>query len=207
MKTNELTKSIQLYLSSTSVYGDNKAGIVSETSATNTRSTKALNRLASEHLWKSLYCNVLVLRLSGIYGPNRSILHTLTSNKIVSNGNDDKIVNRVHVDDIVAVIQEALVHPVCTDYSALVGDHRTVNVSDNLPASRAEVSEYAYCLLRQLGWKDFAETDEVNGNERSKNRTSKKISNCLMKQVFLQELKYPTFKEGLQSIAKDEFTI
>src|SRR4029077_15280627 len=81
---------------------------------------------------------VEIFRLSGIYGPGRSVIDNLkagTARRVVKPG---QVFNRIHVDDIARVLAAAI------DKSA---GHRVYNVSDDEPAPPQDVVAYAAELL------------------------------------------------------------
>lgn len=122
----------------------------------------------------------------------------------------DMLVSRVHLQDIIATITAA-----GTRNEAMVradGERTLVfNVADDLPTSRKDVFEYAM----ELGSKGATDERELEQpaertspivlSARNRDRGSKKVSNSKMKRLLLSELKFPSYREGLQAIARDAF--
>lgn len=203
---------MQGYLSSTSVYGDHNGAWVDESSPSIQVSEKGRRRLAAEHQWHRLAhsCGAAlnVLRLSGIYGTDRSALDTLRKNPYVLDDTSDTldmIVSRVHVDDIVAALVAAAVQ----HNEKQLGDEKgssIINIADDLPASRRDVFKCAEDLLRNAGRLERPVGRNTEGrlqSGRNKDRRSKRVSNAKMKRLLLPSLSLPTYREGLQAIARD----
>ena len=100
------------YLSTVGVYGDWQGQWVDETSPTRPTSERSLRRVLAEKAWLAFGAEsgrrVEVFRLSGIYGPGRSVIDNLkagTARRIVKPG---QVFNRIHVDDIARVLAAAI---------------------------------------------------------------------------------------------------
>ena len=116
------------YLSTVGVYGDHKGQWVDEDSPTRPIHERSLRRLEAERAWLAFGTEtgrrVEVFRLSGIYGPGRSVIDNLragTARRIVKPG---QVFNRIHVDDIAAALAAAIDNDT---------GHRVYNVSDDEP--------------------------------------------------------------------------
>ena len=103
------------YLSTVGVYGDCGGEWVDEASATRPTSERSLRRVLAEKAWLAFGAEsgrrVEVFRLSGIYGPGRSVIDNLkagTARRIVKPG---QVFNRIHVDDIARVLAAAIDQP------------------------------------------------------------------------------------------------
>lgn len=220
----------KVYLSSTSVYGgsnDSKTEL-DELSPTAPLSPKAKQHIRAEMAWRQLAdilqarddtvsaaaaaCrwDVMVIRLAGIYGPSRSMLHTVSQREISSEYEQNAVVCRVHVDDVVSALTVAVLQGTLQDQDS----HSTpavINLVDDQPASRADVSLFASDLLKRCPEQIQAEPKvrskrtDSSASGRARFRTSKRVSNRLMKEVLLPQLKYPSYREGLTAIAADQF--
>ena len=97
-----------IYLSSTGVYGDHKGEWVYENSKLKPTTELGKWRLKAEKNWLSFAklndLPISILRLSGIYGPNRSTFDRIQdkSFKIVRSPN--LLFSRIHIDDITNII-------------------------------------------------------------------------------------------------------
>jgi nucleoside-diphosphate-sugar epimerase len=185
------------YFSSVSVYGDADGGWVDETTTPHPRTERGARRLKAENDWLGLGRQtgkaVVVFRLPGIYGPGRSAIDQLragTARRVFKPG---QVTNRIHVDDIAAVVEAAL--------HVGTGD-RVFNVTDDLPAPPQDVIAYGAELL---GVPCPPATDPADAGlspmARSFYAESKKVSNARMKSELGVSLAYPTYVEGLKAIA------
>ena len=113
IKDNTTVKQI-IYTSSCSVYGDRGGSLVDEETPVqpSSESGKALRETEQILLsGSSEKMNVCVLRLGGIYGPNRELLkiYSRIAGKTLS-GNGKEPANWIHLDDIVRGIDFARQH-------------------------------------------------------------------------------------------------
>jgi nucleoside-diphosphate-sugar epimerase len=185
------------YLSTVGVYGDHKGQWVDEDSATHPIHERSLRRLEAERAWLAFGAEigrrVEIFRLSGIYGPGRSVIDNLragTARRIVKAG---QIFNRIHVDDIAAVLTRAI--------DKATG-HAVYNVSDDEPAPPEEVVAYAAELLG-LPAPPAVAFDEAGLSAMAASfwAESKRVRNSRMRRDLGVELIYPTYREGLRALA------
>lgn len=120
-----------LILASTSgVYGDRKGEWVSETDATDPATDRARRRVDAE-LAATEFCHqhitrLVVMRIAGIYGPGRLPLQRLKDATPLPPSHEIGFSNRIHVDDLVAVL-------IAAARRAQHGD--IFNVADGTPSS------------------------------------------------------------------------
>jgi nucleoside-diphosphate-sugar epimerase len=185
------------YLSTVGVYGDAGGAWVDETSPLKPTSERSLRRVQAERAWlafgKETGRRVEVFRLSGIYGPGRSVIETLragTARRIVKPG---QVFNRIHVDDVARVVAAAIDRPT---------RHRVYNVSDDEPAPPQDVVAYAADLLGLAVPPQIAfESAGLTGMAASFWAECKRVGNARIKTDLGAELLYPTYREGLQALA------
>ena len=185
------------YLSTVGVYGDHKGGWVDEESAARPISERSLRRLQAEQAWLDFRNEtgrrVEIFRLSGIYGPGRSVVDNIkagTARRIVKPG---QVFNRIHVDDIARVLAAAI------DKDA---GHRIYNVSDDEPAPPEDVVAYAAELLGVPVPPALPfEAAGLTGMAASFWAESKRVKNARIRQDLGVELLYPTYREGLRALA------
>lgn len=94
-----------IYMSTTGVYGDVPTGSVDEGSAVGPRTDRARRRVSAEEMTR-VWCHErrvrrVVLRVPGIYGPQRLPLERLRRSEPVVAEAEAGIANRIHVDDLV----------------------------------------------------------------------------------------------------------
>jgi len=101
-----------VYLSTTGVYGDRKGALVTERDVPGPLSNRAKRRLTAEnmlHEWcQERDVELVVLRVSGIYGPGRIGLSRIESGEPLIREADANPGNRIHVDDLAACCVKAM---------------------------------------------------------------------------------------------------
>lgn len=186
---DQLASSKLIYLSSTGVYGDAEAAWVDENSPTGTGRRSARSQCDAAWLEKG----ARVFRLPGIYGPGRSALDRVRSGKAKRIDLPGQVFSRVHVDDIASAVISA------TEHDAAPGAY---NLSDDLPASGNAVTEEACRLLGRepppLQTIEEAGLSEMARGFYSENR---RVANGKAKRVLGWQPKYPTYRDGLASLA------
>lgn len=183
-----------IYVSSTSVYGQDAGEFVDEGSvAAPTEESGRICREAEQLVWEFFPKNVqpdargaVILRLAGIYGPGRLLtrVEQLRRGEPLS-GNPDAWLNLIHVEDAVRAVVAAESH-------AKPGE--TFVVSDGHPARRGD---YYRALAEQVGAPppQFQTADAsalAYWNKRCVNRR--------LREQLGVTLEFPTFIEGLASL-------
>lgn len=131
-----------VYLSTSGVYGDCGGAWVDEERAPAPRSERARRRVAAERIARD-WCErhgtaLVVLRVGGIYGPGRLPVDRLHRMTVVC-PDEAPWSNRIHVDDLVAVLHAA----------ALRGPAgRVYNVADGNPTT---MTDYLYAVADAAG--------------------------------------------------------
>jgi nucleoside-diphosphate-sugar epimerase len=101
-----------VYISTTGVYGDCGGKTITETSPLNPSSERARRRVAAEVLlaeWADGHdCDLIVLRVPGIYGPGRLGIDLIRAKTPVLAENIANPGNRIHVDDLATCCVAAL---------------------------------------------------------------------------------------------------
>lgn len=119
-----------IYVSATSVYSEVTGGVVSEQSATEPSSAMGKRRLDAENAFlqygAATGTPVVILRVSGIYGPGRLPLMQISQGQALLKEEQSGPSNRIHADDLAAVCLAAA-------ESAEAGE--IFNVSDGHPTS------------------------------------------------------------------------
>ena len=185
------------YLSTVGVYGDHKGAWVDEDTPVKPISERSLRRVQAERAWLDFRAatgkRIDIYRLSGIYGPGRSVIDNLrggTARRIVKPG---QVFNRIHVDDIARALSAAIERD---------AGHTVYNVSDDEPAPPEDVLAYAAELLgvpvppaipfEQAGLSAMAATFWAE---------NKRVRNARIRTALGVELLYPTYREGLRALA------
>jgi nucleoside-diphosphate-sugar epimerase len=104
-----------VYMSTTGVYGDTAGAAVDESSTVQPRTDRARRRVSAEEMTR-VWCTErrvrrVVLRVPGIYGPDRLPLERLRHIEPVVREREAGINNRIHVDDLVEACARAITNP------------------------------------------------------------------------------------------------
>ena len=185
------------YLSTIGVYGHHAGGWVDETTPPAGAGNRARPRLDAENQWLAFgaarQTRVEVFRLPGIYGPGRSQIDQMragTAKRIVKPGH---VFNRIHVDDIAAALEAAILGP---------PRYAVYNLTDDEPAAADEVVTFAAELLGMPPPPavPFPEA-RLSPMAASFYEETRRVSNRRMKEALGVQLLYPTYREGLAAIA------
>ncbi len=104
-----------VYMSTTGVYGDTAGAAVDESAPVQPRTDRARRRISAEEMTR-VWCTErrvrrVVLRVPGIYGPDRLPLERLRHVEPVVREREAGINNRIHVDDLVEACIRAIDNP------------------------------------------------------------------------------------------------
>jgi len=186
------------YLSTTGVYGDAGGVWVDESYPCNPSSERGRLRLEAEQSWLNSGLPAEVFRLAGIYGPGRNIIAKLKAGayKAVA-WSPPHFSSRIHVDDIVAALMAAMEKP---------GPGRIVNLADDEPCPHVD---YVTELAKLVG----APAPEILTPEEGKRqlskamldffRDNKRVSNRLLHNELLAQLKYPGFRSAVSDLLRE----
>lgn len=199
------------YLSATSVYGNHHGQWVDENTPCHPTSARGIHRQMAEKDWINL-CDatglpIHIFRLSGIYGPGRSVLDRIQHHggahlpQIIEK--PGHCFSRIHVADIVQVIT-ASIHQSTEGKKHPASTAQIYNVADDLPAMASDVMRYGYQLLNLAPPPSTPfEQAVLTPMGRSFYDDHKKVCNQRMKKELGIQLIYPTYKEGLQNCFKE----
>lgn len=180
------------YLSATSVYGDHNGHWIDESTMPSPQTLRAHYRLLAEQQWQTLTLPLTILRLSGIYGPGRSALESVLSNKVALIRKHGHSFNRIHVDDICQAILALCANPI-----------PLINLADDMPCPLETVYEYAYTALeRPLPAIIPYEQAHMSPMMKEFFSENKRIKNHLLKKILNGCLLYPNYKNGLDDCLK-----
>ena len=194
---SQTNKKIRLiYLSSTGVYGDHNGAWVYENS--NLKPTTELGkwRLKAEKNWLSFAkfndLPISILRLSGIYGPNRSTFDRIQDKSFKIIRSPNLLFSRIHIDDITNIIVTFL------EKKNINGIY---NLSDNMPATSESLYLETFKLLnspppeaKSLGELNLSKTALGFFSE------SKKVSNKKLLIDLSYKFIHPNYISGLKNI-------
>ncbi len=180
------------YLSTTSVYGVTDGSMVDEEFLCDPSSARGQRRLAAERAWQALPLPGHIFRLSGIYGPGRSVFDTIREGKAQRIVKPGQAFNRIHVEDIAKIVRASMAAP---------SPGRIYNVADNLPAPSANLVTYA-CGLMKVDPPPEIPFDQAVLSPMAREfwADNKRIDNSRIKTELGVRLAYPTWREGLDAI-------
>ena len=134
---------------------------------------------------------IQIFRLSGIYSLENNIVKRLKIGTLRIVEKKNHFFSRIHVEDIAKVLTISL---------KKFSPGQIYNISDNYPCSNEEVTKYAANLMQMNLPKKIKPEDLESEMLKNFYKDSKKVSNKRMKNFFGYQLKYPSFKEGLNMI-------
>jgi nucleoside-diphosphate-sugar epimerase len=185
-----------VYLSSLGVYGDAHGAIVTEETECHPHFARSQARLAAERAWEqaadSARAKLTILRLAGIYGPQRNALTAVKRREARRIAKLGQVVNRIHVADIAQAIDAAFSRRAAGVF----------NVADDEPAPPGDPIVFAAELL------GVPPPPEIPFEEARRNMTPMALSfyeecrradNIKLKTTLGVRLRYPTYREGLRA--------
>jgi nucleoside-diphosphate-sugar epimerase len=188
---------IIVYMSATSVYSETGGGIVTEESPAEPQSAMGKRRLDAEAAFREYGAArdvpVIILRVSGIYGPGRLPLMQISQGQPLLREEESGPSNRIHVDDLAAVCLAAADR-------GQGGD--VFNVSDGHPSS---MTSYFNACADLLGYPRQPQVTMEEARQvmsplmLSYVTESRIVDNTRMLSDLGITLKYPTMMEGLQA--------
>ncbi len=185
------------YLSSTSVYADRGGGWVDENSEADASEAAGVQRRLAETQWQALAdargIASAVFRLPGLYGPGRNALLQLAERRARHVVRPGLVFNRLHVEDLAAVVIAAMQRPT-RDGLYLPADDE--------PAPPQDVLAYAaqlggFPLPAAVAWDDPA----VSATLRRFYANNKRIDSRGTRAALGWAPKFETYREGLEELA------
>lgn len=190
-----------VYGSSTSVYGDRGGDRVDENAIPRPDSSLGRARLEAERSilrcgWE-WDCRPRIGRISGIYGPGRTMRRYIASGRYHVIEDADPWSNRIHVDDLVTGLVAIWRR----------GENgRVYNLVDDEPHHSAEFAGLVAELLGvEIPTITVAEARQRYSESRlARKLGSKRVSNRRLREELEVELEHPTFREGVPAALRDE---
>lgn len=190
-----------VYISTSGVYGDCGDSLVTEETPVNPQTSRAKRRVSAEgqlqELAGSLGFSLVILRVTGIYGPGRLPLRQLHQGHQVVRLEEAQRTNRIHSLDLVRICLAAMERSEAGDI---------FNVCDGQASS---MSEYFIEVARLYG---LPEPEQLSWEEAQQvinplTLSFLKESRCMTNQHLLDklniELAYPTLKQGLAACRQE----
>jgi nucleoside-diphosphate-sugar epimerase len=186
-----------VYLSTVGVYGDHSGAWVDEQTPARLDMARSRERLSAERAWQDFGARsgvaVAILRLAGIYGPDRNALVQVArgdARRIVKPG---QVFNCIHVEDIAQAIDAALTQRASGIF----------NVADDEPCPPGDPLIFAAQLLGrapppEISFAEAAPT--MSPLALSFWRDCRRVRNDKLKRALGVRLRYPTYREGLRAL-------
>ncbi|KOQ78179.1 epimerase [Stenotrophomonas maltophilia] len=186
------------YLSSTSVYADRAGGWIDESSVADATEAVGVQRRLAEAQWRALAeqrgIASAVLRLPGLYGPGRNALLQLAQGRARHVVRPGLVFNRLHVQDLAAVIIAAMQRPVAQGMYL---------PSDDEPAPPQDVLAFAaqlggFAMPPAVAWDDPALSPAL----RRFYQSSKRINSRGTRAALGWQPRFPSYREGLRDLLR-----
>lgn len=175
-----------LFVSSTSVYHQDKGEWVDEKSETKPDSFRGQTILKAENLCLNSEINSTIVRFSGIYGPGRGrLIEQVREGRWSSN--DEQWTNRIHSEDAAAVLAWCLQR-----INNNLPLEKIILASDCEPSPKNQVCAW---MAKHLGVLESTSDENKTLNKRCSNQT-------LLEAGFL--FSYPTFREGYRRLLAEQ---
>lgn len=188
-----------LYTSSTSVYPQGGGAVVEESAPAVGATPNGKIIRESEQLLENISPTIcarwFILRLAGIYGPERHhLLNQLREGATALGGSGAHHLNLIHRDDIVAALLA------CLTASDTIGS-QIFNVADLAPARREEVVRWLAERLQRA----MPVFDGVAGSRRGgEPMPDRIISSGKIQRVLGWQPKYPDYRAGFEAIMRGD---
>jgi len=193
-----LTSNIKslIYISSTGVYGNHNGKWVNESSLLKANSQFDKIRVKSEKQWKT-FCkknnlNLNIVRISGIYGPQRIIKFNKKKLDVIIKENH--YFSRIHVLDAARLISKIILENI---------NNEIWNLADDVPSSR-ELFLLEAIKIKNI--KNFVKIQfkeyQVTLSDRAKKFwfNNKRVSNSKVKKYFGYRFIFPNYRSGIKNL-------
>ena len=187
-----------VYMSTSGVYGDCGGARVTEETPVNPQTSRAQRRVDAETTlleWgRANKVPVVILRVTGIYGPGRLPLARLQQGHPVLNEKESPLTNRIHADDLAAV---------CVAVAEKAADGEIFNVSDGQSGTMTGYFNAIADLLElpRPQQVSMAEANQVmTPMMLSYLKESRRMDNRKMIEQLGVVLQYPDLESGLKNI-------
>ncbi|MDH3613582.1 MAG: NAD-dependent epimerase/dehydratase family protein [Gammaproteobacteria bacterium] len=191
-----------VYISTTGVYGNHDGESVNEETPVNPENDRARRRVAAEELLRA-WCTrhdseFVVLRVPGIYGPERLGIRRIREAAAVIAEQDVGPGNRIHVDDLVRCCEAAI----SNDAPAGIvnvgdGDHRSSTWFTNEVARQSNLAPPPTISMA-------AAEREFSPMRLSFLKESRRVSTAKMRDVLGVNLRYANAEDGIRASIAEE---
>ena len=202
LKKLKINPSRIVYLSSSGVYGDRKGNYTDETVKPNPITKRAIRRLNAEKCIAD-WCHKnkvehVILRVSGIYGPNRLGIEKLRQGLTVIKQSTAKPSNRIHIEDLTKCCISAMMKDKLSNiYNIGDGDH-------------SNQTWFYKAVCRKVGINNPTEIEPAEAEmtwgamRLSFLNESRRLNVNKMKKELIDNLKYPKAIDGIKESLPQE---
>jgi nucleoside-diphosphate-sugar epimerase len=174
-----------VYVSSTSVYGQQDGTWVDENSPTEPTDESGKAVLEAENLLRSRLPDAVILRFAGIYGPWRLLRQQAIENGQPLTGDPGKWLNLIHVTDGARAVLAA---------EQVAQPGQVYNIADGYPGTRRQ---FYMELARLLEAPEPRFVEAENAPATASELANRRVSNTRMRKELKVHPHYPSFEEGL----------
>ena len=190
-----------IYISTSGVYGDCGGELVDEMRPINPQTARAKRRADAEAQLRQIAENfgipLIILRVTGIYGPTRLPLQRLQQDHPVLTPAESNITNRIHAEDLARVCVAAALRGETGDiFNVSDGEHSTMTDYFNAVADC-----FGLPRPKQIGRAEAAEV--MNPLMLSYIDESRRMDSRLMLKKLGIDLLYPNLEAGLIACKKE----
>ena len=169
-----------VYLSTTGVYGDSLE--VNEATAIAPRNPREQVRADEERDVAAACANHLILRPAAIYGPGRGVHVSLREGKHRYWGDGSNYISRIHVDDLAAITEAALLADLTGAYP----------VADDEPARAIDITRFCAELLGLA-----VPPPEPGLPGEDTRRANRRVDGRAIRRALGVELVFPSYRTGI----------
>ncbi len=187
-----------VYMSTSGVYGDCGGAVVAESRPTNPMSARARRRVHAERVLRCWGAesgtHVAVLRVPGIYAPERLPVARLKTGAPALASDQDPYTNHIHADDLARIVIAALNRG---------KSGRAYNASDD---SSMKMGDYFDLIADRFGLPHpprvslESAQQSIPENMLSFMRESRRLANGRLKKELRVRLLYPSVREGVAAV-------
>ena len=167
-----------VYLSSTAVYG--VASIVNESTPVDEATERARARLEAERAIAEGPWSALILRPAAIYGPGRGVQESIQRGE---HSLSDRFVSRIHVDDLAAHVEAALLSTISGAYP----------VADEEPCTSHDIAKFCARLLNV----PVAGAGHKRANRMPRFANNRRVDGSAIRRALGITLTYPSYRVGV----------
>jgi len=176
-----------VYLSSTAVYG--ATSVVNETTPVDEGTERARARLEAERAIAEGPWSALILRPAAIYGPGRGVQESIQRGE---HSLSDRFVSRIHVDDLTAHVEAALLSTISGAYP----------VADEEPCTSRDIAEFCAPLLNV----PVTGTGHERADRMPRFANNRRVDGSAIRQALGIALTYPSYRVGVPAALSGEAT-